>query len=274
MVAAAPTIARIFRKRAKSSITKLPPSAAGLPSGRRATMSAAATRIVMAMPSATFATRSPRKAPSISSAMAPIASSSSGAVAMSADIWAGSVIGRTLLASWQGCGFRRVERVGVILDQSRHRRRRHIEHEVREHAEQQGQQYERRERDDLAEVEILEGGERRLVEGAEDHLAIEPERVAHGEDDADGGERRHPDVDLEGAEQGEEFADETGGAGQADVGEGEHHERRGVERFVVDEPAVGGDLTRVHAVVDDAHAQEQRARHDAVRDHLENAAGD
>src|ERR1043166_2710296 len=223
MVAAAPTMARIFRKRANSSITKLPPSAAGLPSGRRATIIARATRNAIAMPSATLATRSPRNAPSISSAMAPTASSSSVAVATSADIWAVSVIGPT--SSRQGRGFRRGERVRVVLDQRRDRGRGQIEHQVREHAEQQGQQHERRERDDLAEVEVLEGGERRLVEGPEDHLAIEPQRVAHGGDDADGREGRNPNVDLEGAEQGEELADETGGAGEADVGEGEHHER-------------------------------------------------
>ena len=54
----------------------------------------------------------------------------------------------------------------------------------------------------------------------------------------------------------------------------EHHEARGVERHAVDEPAVGGDLARVHAVVDDADAQEQRGRDEAVRQHLEDRAVD
>src|SRR6266566_185950 len=242
MVAAAPMMARIFRKRAKSSITKLPPSAAGLPSGRRATMRAAATRIAMAMPSATFATRSPRKAPSISSAMAPTASSSSGAVAVSADIWAGSVIARPFGRSRQRRGFRRVERVRVVLDQSRDRGGGQVEHQVREHPEQEGQRDERRERDDFAEVEVLERGEGRLLERAEYHAAVDPQRIRDREDDADSAERRHPAVDLERAEQAQELADEAGGAGQADVGEREHHEGRGVERHVVDEPAVGADL--------------------------------
>ena len=54
------------------------------------------------------------------------------------------------------------------------------------------------------------------------------------------------------------------GAGQADIGEGEHHEDRRIERHAVDEPAIGGDLAGVHAVVDDADAEEQRARDEAV----------
>src|SRR5215831_19364679 len=160
MVTAAPAIARIFRKRAKSSITKLPPSAAGLPSGRRATSSAAATRITIATPSATFATRSPRNAPSMSSAMAPTASSSSGATAVSAESWAGSFIVSSLGRSWQGRGFRRAERVAVVLDQRRDRSRRQVEHQVREHAEQDREHHQRRERDHLAEIEVLERGER------------------------------------------------------------------------------------------------------------------
>ena len=87
-------------------------------------------------------------------------------------------------------------------------------------------------------------------------------------------ERRDRDVDLERADQRQELADEAGGAGQPDIGQREHHEHQRVERHAVDEPAIGGDLARVHAVVDDADAEEQRGRHDAVRDHLEDAAGD
>ena len=81
-------------------------------------------------------------------------------------------------------------------------------------------------------------------------------------------------VDPEGADQRQELADEAGGAGQPHIGEREDHEHHGVERHAVDQPAIGGDLARMHAVVDDADAQEQRAGDDAVRDHLEDAAGD
>ena len=41
-----------------------------------------------------------------------------------------------------------------------------------------------------------------------------------------------------------------------------------------DQPAIGGDLARVHAVVDHADAEEQRAGDDAVAEHLEDAALD
>ena len=80
------------------------------------------------------------------------------------------------------------------------------------------------------------------------------------------------DVDLEGADQRQELADEAGGAGQADIGQREHHEGGRVERHAVDQAAIGRDLARMHAVVDHADAEEQRARDDAVREHLEDAA--
>ena len=80
--------------------------------------------------------------------------------------------------------------------------------------------------------------------------------------------------DLEGADQGQELADEAAGAGQADIGQGEHHEGQRIERHAVDQPAIGGDLAGVHAVIDHADAEEQRARDHAVADHLEDAAFD
>ena len=50
----------------------------------------------------------------------------------------------------------------------------------------------RPERDDLAVVEILDGGELRLVEHPEDHLAVEPQRIAGRQDDAERRQRRDP----------------------------------------------------------------------------------
>ena len=85
---------------------------------------------------------------------------------------------------------------------------------------------------------------------------------------------RRRDRDLEGPEQRHELADESGSAGQTDIGHGENHEHQRIERHPVHQPAIGGDLAGVHAVVDDADAEEQRAGDDAVRDHLEHAAGD
>ncbi len=64
------------------------------------------------------------------------------------------------------------------------------------------------------------------------------------------------------------------GAGQADVAEGEHHEERRVNRHAIDEAAEHVDLVRMHAVVDDADAEEEAGRDDAVRQHLEDRAFD
>ena len=74
--------------------------------------------------------------------------------------------------------------------------------------------------------------------------------------------------------QRQKLADESGRARQPDIGQREHHEGEGVNRHAIDQPAIGRDLAGVHAVVDDADAEEQSGRDDAVRDHLEDAAGD
>src|SRR5947209_5732591 len=75
----------------------------------------------------------------------------------------------------------------------------------------------------LAEAQILDGQQRRLVEHAEDHAPVEIERIDRRQDDAGGGEQRDPGVGLKRAHEGEEFADEAGGARQADIGQREHH---------------------------------------------------
>ena len=64
------------------------------------------------------------------------------------------------------------------------------------------------------------------------------------------------------------------GSGQADIGHGEQHEDAGIERHAADEAAIGGDLAGVHAVIDHADTEEQRARHQAMADHLEHGAID
>ena len=64
------------------------------------------------------------------------------------------------------------------------------------------------------------------------------------------------------------------GARQADVAHGEHHEDGRVDRHAVDQAAEDVDLVRVHAVVDDADAEEEAGRDDAVRQHLEDGAFD
>ena len=135
--------------------------------------------------------------------------------------------------------------------------------------------HEERERDEERQLAAGEVGHRHqlaLLQHAEDHPAVEPERVGRREDHAGGREERHGRVHAEGAEQRQELADEAGGAGHADIAEGEHHEGERVERHPVHEAAVGGDLAGVQAVVDHADAEEERAGDQAVGDHLEHGA--
>ena len=77
-----------------------------------------------------------------------------------------------------------------------------------------------------------------------------------------GGEECHPGVDAEGAGQAQELADKTARAWQPDIGKREHHEAEGVKRHAVDEPAIGGDLAGMHAVVD--HADERKSAPDTM----------
>ena len=72
----------------------------------------------------------------------------------------------------------------------------------------------------------------------------------------------------------QELADEAAGAGQADRGQDEEHEDDGIARHALDQAAVARDLAGVHAVVDHADAEEERAGDDAVAEHLEDRALD
>jgi len=67
-----------------------------------------------------------------------------------------------------------------------------------------------------------------------------------------------PNIGVEGADQGEDSPTKPR-CGKTDIRHGEDHEGEGVERHALDEPAIGGDFARVHAVVDHADAKEQRA---------------
>src|SRR5207302_8122826 len=169
-----------------------------------------------------------RNAPTMRSAIAPTTSSNSGKTASSPDIWSGRFIRAAPGSRQERGGLRRAERVAVGLEQARDRRGRQIEHRLRKYAEQDGEDDERRERDYLATVEILERRQRRLFERAEHDLAVEPERVGGGQDHAGRGERGDPDFDLVGADEAQEFADEPGRSRQSDIGEREHHDRRRV----------------------------------------------
>src|SRR5579883_230643 len=238
MAPAEPVRARIFRKRAKESSTKLPPKPMSVPSGSHAMTRAAATSSAIASQLIMGAEDSPRKAPSINSAIAPKASTISGS--------AGSIAERPI-ASFMGISpqrqrgrMRRVERVCVAIDELRHGGGRKVDHRLREDAEQDRQDRQRNERDDLPVIEIQYAGERGLVEHAVDDSAIEPERIGGRQDGADGRKGRSRGVHPEGTDESQQLADQTGGPVQRHIGQGENHEGYRVERHAVDEPAIGG----------------------------------
>jgi DNA-binding FadR family transcriptional regulator len=124
-------------------------------------------------------------------------------------------------------------------------------------AEEDGDDDERHHHGDLTPREVLDGLQRGIGDRAEDHPPVEPQRIAGRQDDAGGGEQGDPGVDLEGAEQCQELSDESGRARQADIGQREDHEHGGIEGHPIDEAAEDRNLVGVHAIVDDADAQEE-----------------
>ena len=81
----------------------------------------------------------------------------------------------------------------IVLDQRGHRGRRHVEHRLRIDAEQDRQDRPAARRSRFrASSRSRMCAKRRLFELAEDHLAVEPQRVAGRQDDAERRERRAP----------------------------------------------------------------------------------
>src|ERR1051326_7844890 len=78
----------------------------------------------------------------------------------------------------QRCRLRATERMLVIVDQLGHRGRRKIEHRLRVNADQNRYDDKRREHHHLAPAEVADGGKARLLQLAEDDLAVEPQHVA------------------------------------------------------------------------------------------------
>src|SRR5215813_12291633 len=180
------------------------------------TMTPAATiNSTTASPLTVAVARLPTPTPSISRTIAPIARISSGRIGCSDGRSRTSVIAGSASEAEQ-CGLGAAERVVIVVDQRRHRGRRHVEDRLRIDAEQDGEDHERRQDRDLARADIADAGERRLVEHAENDLAIEPERIGGRQDYAQRRERRDPGVDLERADEGQKLTDEAGGAGQPD----------------------------------------------------------
>ena len=102
--------------------------------------------------------------------------------------------------------------------------------------------------------------------------AVEIEHIGRAQNDACGRQRRDPGIGLERADQDQELAHEAAGSRQADGCQHEYHEDQRVFGHSFDETAIARDLPRMYAVVDDADAQEQRARYEAVADHLHHRA--
>src|SRR6202008_5119587 len=219
IVTADPASARSLRNRAKPSTTKLPLKVTRLPAGSQTTMAPARSNIRTAPASTPLVARSPRNTPTISSSMAPMASTISGKAGSSVGIPTVSLI--VGFEPWsmrqEGGSLGRSDGALVILEKLRNRSRREFDHRLRVDAEQNRQGDQRTKRDDLAVVEVLDRSQARLGQRAEDDLAVKPQRVDRREDGSGGHHRRHPGIDAEPADKGEEFPDETGGAGQPQV---------------------------------------------------------
>uniref|UniRef100_A0A0N5A6U6 LigA n=1 Tax=Parastrongyloides trichosuri TaxID=131310 RepID=A0A0N5A6U6_PARTI len=139
-------------------------------------------------------------------------------------------------------------------------------------AQPDGADDQRHEDQQLALVDVRDGLQRRIGDLAVHDVAEQRQRVDRREDHARGGDQGGPRRGLIGARHGQHFADEARGARQADVGHGEHQEDGRIPRHPRRQAAVEGDLTRMHPVIDHADAQEERARDQAVAQHLEDGA--
>src|SRR6202035_1181333 len=103
--------------------------------------------------------------------MAPTPSSNSGSTGTSAD----AVKSGFIASPRQRRRVNAADRMIKIVDQLRPRNRRYVEHRPRVKAEHDGQDHERRQYDDFAPADVGDRREARLLQPAEDHLAVEPQ---------------------------------------------------------------------------------------------------
>src|SRR5215203_3527227 len=89
-------------------------------------------------------------------------------------------IGAASLRKRRGLG--RAQCALIVVEQRGNRGRRHVEHRLRIEAEQQRQHDQRHEDRDLAHAHVADIRERGFLQLTEDHLAVEPERVARSEE--------------------------------------------------------------------------------------------
>src|SRR5581483_8099869 len=108
----------------------------------------------------------------------------------------------------------------IALDQLIDRHGRGIEDRCRIDAEQDGERDEWRHDCHLAQAEIGDEFEARLLEFAENDAAVEVKRVGRRQDHTGRSQERNPGVDAERSGQAQELADEAARAGEADIGEG------------------------------------------------------
>src|SRR5690606_23420009 len=247
-----------FMNRAKSSCLKAPPKPVPCWPASHIHRPAAARR-AMASPFTSPLTFSRENAPSISKAIAPTARISSGVESerlerRSSGISALSV-GRRRLGG--------VERCCNVGDQRLHGLGRRVEHGRGIDTEEDNQHGKRIENRLFAWREVQHALEAVLGQCSEYDAAVEPKRIGGRQDDAGGGKDGDPGVDAEDPQHGQELADEAAGARQSDIGHGKYHECGRIFRHVVDQPAISGDLAGVQAIVNDADAQKQSARHKA-----------
>src|SRR5580704_13512373 len=109
----------------------------------------------------------------MSSAMAPCLSTISGNSGLSVDMYAAAFI-----ASPRHRRLKRLERVLIIVHQLRHGSRRDVEHRLWIDAEHDGQDHQGRQHHHLAPAEVADIEQAWLHELAENHLAVEPQRVS------------------------------------------------------------------------------------------------
>ena len=89
-------------------------------------------------------------------------------------------------------GLRRADRLMEAVEQRRHRRRRHVEDRLRIDADQDGEHDERRERERARARRDRSCAASAGFERAEDHLAVEPQRIAGRQDHAESSRRTRP----------------------------------------------------------------------------------
>ena len=164
----------------------------------------------------------------------------------------------------------RAER-GAALRERQHpidRRLDRTQEDIGQHAHQDGDRDDRDEDRPFAAAQIGHRRVRFIRDLAVVDALEHPEHVGRRENDAGGGERRHPRIGAERAEQDQELADEAVEAGQSDRRQRDEEKGRDEVRHHALEAAVLRDEARVAPVRQHPDDQEEPAGADAVVQHL------